>query len=344
MGPKEHTIIDMPPTTQPTPPVTTMPRQSKIPLIVGLGIVVLLIIASFVYAPFGAFLKNFWTGLSSPAVVKESTYIGGKDGMRVLYTVGMFGIDTRSFDAQSVVDYAQSGDMKVAILESADGKMDVYDVSSNQPVALTTDGKDKMSLAISPDKLSVAYGVKERSIPVKNPDPAYTVYNILDWDVVMLTVADKTTLVLGPGNHPRFYEGGVFYPAPMGFVWRTPGSDGFDPRDVGSLSKDDTVFRMIELPVFESNGLFAYPSTIAPQYNQLRIAKTNPLQIESAGDPIKLPAGTRDLVIGTDGMPYTLTELVGGDIGIVRLDATGGTHVLYRFPTGYAPDQFTHAQ
>ncbi|MBY0111062.1 hypothetical protein K2Y00_03635 [Patescibacteria group bacterium] len=311
-------------------------------LVVAAGVIILivLLVLAVAYLPFLSGVKSWWDVVTAPAAVKEVGYLGLEDGKGVVYTVGMFGIHTRSFEGMSVIDYVAKGSSQVAVLKSGD-VYDVYDVSSSEPVKLTTDGRQKDSLDISSDGLKVVYGVKVRATTFAGAGENDQIYNLPDWEVHEIDMLSRTSRVVGPGNHPRFYADGILYPAPAGFVYRVAGDNGiFDALDTWSIYPDVMAYRVLRLPVLTDAGLMAFPSVATSAYDAVSVTSVAPLAFAAAPDaPIDVPPGTYDLMIRGD---HEYVLLQGARGAVVAKLTDGAMRQVFTFPASYAPQRFAH--
>lgn len=309
-------------------------------LVVAAGVIILivLLVLAVAYVPFLSGVKSWWDVVTAPGAVKEVGYIGIEDGKGVVYTIGMFGIHTESFDGFSVIDYVAKGSTKVAVLQSGE-TYDIYDVSSPQPARLTADGTYKDSLDISDDGMKVVYGVKTRTSSFPGAGEESRIYNLPDWDVYELDLLTKKSHLVGPGNHPRFYGEGLLYPAPAGFVYRVAGENGvFDALDTWSIYPDVMAYRVVRLPVLTDGGLMAFPSISASAYDAVSVTSVAPLVFTAAPEaPIDVPPGTYDLMMSGEYEYVLVPSAQGTAVAKLR---DGGLKQVFTFPASFAPQRF----
>ncbi|MEK9160567.1 MAG: hypothetical protein AAB440_00825 [Patescibacteria group bacterium] len=313
-------------------------KPNSLVVAAGVIIVIVLLVLAVAYVPFLSGIRSWWDVATAPVEVKEVGYIGIEQGRGVVYTIGMFGLETLSFEEFSVIDYVAHGSVKIAVLKSGE-RYDVYEVSAPEPVRLTTDGRQKDSLDISKDGTKVVYGVKVRSTAFPGAKPTDVIYNLPDWEVHELDLATIEDRTVGPGNHPRFYGEGLLYPAPAGFVYRIAGENGvFDSLDTWSIYPDVMAYRVMRLPVLTDEGLMAFPSITASAYDAVSVTSVSPLAFVVAPDaPIDVPPGTYDLMVkGTH--EYVL--LPGAEGAIIAKLTDGAIRQVFTFPASYAPQRF----
>jgi len=313
-------------------------KPNSLVVAAGVIIVIVLLVLAVAYLPFLSGVKSWWDVVTAPGAVKEVGYIGLEEGRGVVYTVGVFGLHTLSFEGMSVIDYAAKGGTKVAVIMSGDA-YDVYDISSAEPVRLTNDGRQKDSLDISEDGMKVVYGVKVRSLAFSDASEDDRIYNLPDWEVEELDLLSRKVHTVGPGNHPRFYGEGLLYPAPAGFVYRVAGENGiFDALDTWSIFPDVMAYRVIRLPVLTEDGLMAFPSVSASAYDAVSVTSVAPLSFAAAPDaPIDVPPGTYDLMVRGDH-EYVLLPSARGTVVAKLTD--GAMKQVFTFPASYAPQRF----
>ncbi len=310
------------------------------PFVIAIGIIVVLILIG-VAVWFVPSVRSWFSMVFSQQEARSYAYLGVENGRGILYEVGVTGIEKRSYEGFSIIDYVKARDIEVAILKDSNGSYDVYQVDGGVPQQLTTDGRVKDSLDISPDGSQVVYGVEARTLPLPKGSPENSVvYQLSEWDVEHISVQTKTISLVGPGNHPRFYKEGLFYPAPTGFVYRVIDTDGFDARDTWSILPDVMAYRIIDIPVLTQEGLLVFPSVSRSSYEAVILESVSPLDLATAPNhPIAVPQGTRDITV-TDANEI-LTITYGADRKARILNITNGESTsLFAFPSGTYPEKF----
>lgn len=104
-----------------------MDQTSGRSFFVRIGIVVLLVLIG-VALWFLPGVRSWFTSVFSQQEVRSYKYLGVENGRGVLYEVGLMGIEKRSYEGFSIVDYVKAGDVEVAILKDSNGSHDVYRV------------------------------------------------------------------------------------------------------------------------------------------------------------------------------------------------------------------------
>ncbi|GEM_PF-1331702 len=318
-----------------------MPTTHTRTVWIVVGVLVLIVLA-VAFLPVFSSVRSAFGILFAPQAVRNTAYIGVEGNERgVIYSLGMFSVERQAFDGYSVADYVRDGVLGVAILRDDSGSYDVYDISSGTPVRLTSDGREKTSLDLSADGTQVAYGVKARALPLPvGATEDDIVYQLEEWDVEIIDLQSKVISYVGPGNHPRFYQEGLFYPAPTGLIYRIPGEDGFDELDEGSVLVDLMAYRITQLALFTNDGVAAFPSVALPAYDAFKVAAVSPsLLLEPLPEhPIQVPRGTTDL-LSYGGGYFTLTQLQDGRRAVVRL-GEDSFRPVFVFPAGFIPELF----
>ncbi len=304
-------------------------------IVVGVIIVIVLGVA---YLPWLSGVRSWIWSLMVPSYA-EAPFIGVEGEKGVLYTVNVFGVDTRTFGEYSLVDYARQGEVEVAILRSGTS-YNVYDVSGKEVLALTNDGVEKSSIDLSKDGSQILYSVKARTLPQPTgASEGDVVYQLAEWDVMIVDRGTKEVAFVGPGNHPHFYAEGVFYPAPTGLVYRVPGDNGFDKNDEGSVLADVMAYRMARIADLSEEGTFVFPSVLASNYEAVVISSIAPLTIQPAPEhPIQVLPGTKDVALRGD---HIFVLGVKGDGRLAVFKHSGGdVRPVYTFPQGKYPERF----
>lgn len=319
-----------------------MNAQPRPLVIAGVLIICVIIIGLLLaYLPLPEGIRSMLNIAFAPQEVRNHAYLGVENGKGVVYELGVMGIEKRSFENFSIVEYARAGDIDVAILKDAEGSYDVYSVSRDTLEQLTNDGRMKGSLDISPDGTQVVYGVQARTLPPPKGTPEDgLVYNLQEWDVEHISLETKTVSLVGLGNHPRFYKEGLFYPTPIGLMYRVIDADGFDKQDTWSVFPDEMAYRMLDIPVLTTEGLLLFPSVSRSSFEALVLTSVSPLHLTTAPNhPIDVPQGTRDIsLIGTNKI-NTITYGADGKARVLRI-ADGQPVSLFAFPSGLYPEQF----
>ena len=314
------------------------PKPYPLKIVVGVLIVIVLIILAVAYLPFLSGIRSWWGTLGAPEAVKNAAYLDVEDGKGVLYIVGGLGVRKVSYEGYSVIDYVHTKDIEVALLEASDGSVDLYEVSGDMPVRLTKDGTVKGSLDVSSDGTQIAYASKTRTLPLPTGATVEdALYNLGEWDVYVFNEGAVAGEKVGPGNHPRFYKEGLFYPALAGFVYRIAGEDGYNETDKGSVVQDETTYRITRLPIFSEDGFMAFPNPVVSAYDALQIQDVSPLSVAAAPEnPLMVPEGTKDISMYKDET-YVLMRSAGST-GVFRL-TEGAPEPVLMFPNGVSPER-----
>lgn len=314
-------------------------KPASFRVLLSILILIVLVVLAVAYLPFLSGVRSWWGIVTAPAEVRTAAYLGTEDGVGVAYTAGLFGLTKHSYDGYSVVDYGKRGKTEVALLRKG-GAYDLYDVSGAAPKALTDDGKEKSSLDLSPDGSLIAYGSKDRTLPPPAGAADETLYNLNEWRVHVYDVALGSEYVVGPGNFPRFYKDGLFYPIPGGFIYRVAGADGYNGNDEGGALEDASAYRVMMAPHLSAEGRYSFRNVLASSFDVLSLESSVPLSLAQAPEnPVAVPGGTSDLVTG-GGRSYILSTSAAG-AGIFRL-TDDAPATLFTFPAGFVPVGLTN--
>lgn len=319
-----------------------MNAQPRPLIIAGVLIVVVVIIGLLIaYLPLPQGIRSWLNVVFAPQEVRSHAYLGVEDGKGVVYELGATGVEKRSFEDFSIVDYVRTEKVEVGILRNSEGEYDVYTLEGQTATALTSDGRPKVALSVSPDGVYVAYSVFARNLPAPKDMPEGEVaYSLAEWDVETITLSSGENTLIGGGNHPHFYKEGLFYLAPDGFTYRIPGENGFDALDSKSVISDDSVFRIMRVADFTDEGVFIFPSVATLVYEELSIASVKPLAFDSATKiPSRVPAETIDMQILSKDSRLVLIRVEGGHVALYKMKGEE-LQPLFTFPSGYQPRRF----
>ncbi len=314
-------------------------KPASFRVLLSVIILIVVVVLAVAYLPFLSGVRSWWGIVTAPSEVRSVAYIGSEDGVGVAYTAGFLGLSKHSFEGYSVVDYATSGKLAVAILEN-NGAYDLYDVSEAAPVKLSNDGKEKGSMDLSEDGMTIAYAQKDRDLPLPvGATEADNIYNLGEWSVYVYDIAIGKGHLVGPGNHPRFYAEGLFYPTPYGFMYRVPGDDGYNETDQGGVIEDSTAFRVLGASV-SPDGRYAFYNPLLPAYDVLRIESIEPLSIVAAPEnPLPVSSGVRDIVLGKNANFVLMSGAQGTGVSRLTKDVPA---TVFMFPSAFTPEHFSH--
>ena len=313
-------------------------KPASLRVLLGVIILIVVVVLAVAFLPWFSGVRSWLWSFMVPSYV-ESPFIGVEGEKGVLYTVNVFGVDTRTFGEYSLVDYARQGNVEVAILRSGTS-YNVYDVSGKEMTALTNDGIEKSSIDLSKDGSQILFSVKARTLP--RPTGAGeddVVYQLPEWDVMIVDRTTKTATRLGAGNHAQFYGEGVFYPAPTGLIYRVPGDNGFDKSDEGSVLADAMAYRMVRIADLSEDGKLVFPSVLAGNYEAVVISSIAPLAIQAAPEhPIQVASGTKDVALRGNSI-FVLGVRADGRLAVFKHSGSN-VHPVYTFPQGKYPERF----
>lgn len=303
-----------------------------------LGVIILIVVVLAVaFLPWLSPVRSWLGTLMLPDYAK-APFIGVEGDKGVLYTVGLFGVETRAFGDYSLVEYARQGEIEVAILRQGTS-YDIYDVSEAEPIPLTDDGVEKYSIDLSKDGSQVLYSVKARTLPLPaGAGEDDIVYQLAEWDVMIVDRTTKTAARVGPGNNAHFYGDGVFYPAPTGLVYRVPGENGFDVSDEGSVLADVMAYRMMRIAGLSEEGKLAFPGILGGTFEVIVIDSTAPLAVTAAPEhPIQMQ-GAKDVAF-RGNTTFILGVKADGNLAVFK-QLESGVQPVYTFPAGKYPERF----
>ncbi len=313
------------------------------PLIIVAVLIVFVVIVGLlvVYLPLPEGIRSWLNVVFAPQEVRSHAYLGVEDGKGVVYELGATGIEKRSFEGFSIVDYVRTEKAEVGILRNSEGEYDVYALDGQTATALTTDGRPKIALSVSLDGAYLAYSVFARNLPApKNMPEGEVAYSLAEWDVETILLSTGENTLIGGGNHPHFYKDGLFYLAPEGFTYRIPGDNGFDTLDSKSIIPDTSVFRIMRVADFTDEGVFIFPSVATLVYEELSIASVKPLAFGSVTKtPPRVPAETIDMQILSKDSRLVLMQVEGGRVALYKMKGEE-LKPFFTFPSDYQPRRF----
>ncbi len=312
-------------------------KPASFRVLLGVIILIVVVVLAVAFLPWLSPVRSWLGNLMLPDYAK-APFIGVEGDTGVLYTVGLFGVETRTFGDYSLVEYARQGEVEVAILRNGTS-YDVYDVSEAEAVPLTDDGDEKSSIDLSKDGSQILYSVKARALPLPTgAGENDIVYQLAEWDVMNVDRMTKTAARVGPGNNAHFYSEGIFYPAPTGLVYRVPGENGFDVSDEGSVLADVMAYRMMRIADLSEEGKLAFPGVIGGTFEVIVIDSTVPLVVTAAPEhPIQMQ-GAKDVAL-RGNTTFVLGVKADGNLAVFK-QLGSGLHPVYTFPAGKYPERF----
>jgi hypothetical protein len=158
--------------------------------IIGVLIILALCIAGFFY------VKNSAGGLYGVKVF-EGTYASGK-----VLEFGLLGLKEERLAVSGVLnDYAEYGNIKVAIVTDAETKAQDVFLLGPKNKKLTEDGIGKVAVSVSSDGKYIAYAQRADRAVGGEFSP-----QISSWSIIVTEITTGTQMDLGQGFAPQFYK------------------------------------------------------------------------------------------------------------------------------------------
>lgn len=187
-------------------PLSVVSGRSTKGLLITLGIIILIAVLGVWY------VRTVPVNLIGLKVF-EGDYTKGK-----VLSFGIFGLQEQRVRVNGELsDYASAGSTSVAVVRNAETNSEDIVLLSDKSRPLTSDGKGKASLAVSPDGTMIAFATLETP-----PEGVPFTPQLSSWNVNMLDLKSGEVTLLGTGFAPEFFTSDgklmLLFTAPTGIT------------------------------------------------------------------------------------------------------------------------------
>lgn len=174
---------------------------------IAIGVVaagILVVVMFVLFGPIRYDVRYLSTLFSAPEEVRAMLFVEETDRGSTLVEIALGGLKTHVLSGVRVLSLAHSGGVRLAVVEQiSSGAVDVVRIQGRSLQPLTTDGRYKTGVTLSPDGTRFAYSALRDDVDPRTFDEQS--YDVTNYETRVYTLSGEEVGTFD-GNHPYFWS------------------------------------------------------------------------------------------------------------------------------------------